>query len=343
MSRHSTDFLELEHQVGRLLEAMETAYVRARRANEGGLVFDAGPQKETFCAALSAALGHVSAESVRQDFHKYRLGRAAKGGRVPSVEKVVRLTDAASKLGWIDPLATGSGAEPLVAWCRREMARVKHVASERAAKKDATRRALAVTDAERDIDFALSGLPPERIKAVATEMLAVMTKRVQQHLLRQELSRQPDGGFLHDDVAQTNVDLGIREILMALEDEIRLWIGPEGRAQTGLVASVEAVREMVEMNLPRNRAVLEADALKLGIGSDQLKLILASFYSGAGLEPEDAIWRDELLAGYCGFRRAIELVKDRSLDHRAGGSSPRAGEPSSAHSLPGDTTKVGTR
>lgn len=312
MSRHSTDFLDLEHQVAPLLAAMEAAYLRAMRANLVGEVVDASRQPGTFYASLSTSLGPVSAESVRQDFHKYKLGRAAKGGRVPSVEKVVRLTDAASKLGWIDPLATGSGAERLVAWCRREMERLKSAASETAAKKDATRRVLAVTDAERGIDSALSRLPPEEIKRATAEMLAVMVKRVQHHLLRQELGLQPDGSFLHEDVAQINVDLAIREILAALEAEIRLWIGPEERARTGLVASVEAAREMVEMSLPRNRKVLEADALKLGIGSDQLTLILGSLHSGAGLEPDVAIRREELLAFYRRFRNAGEVVKSRA-------------------------------
>lgn len=312
MSRHSTDFLELEHQVAPLLAAMEEGYLRAVRANLDGAVIDGSPQRGTFYAALSNALGQVSAESMRQDFHKYRLGRAAKGGRVPSIEKVVRLTDAACNLGWIDPLATGSGAERLVAWCRQEMQRLKIAASEAAVKKEATRRVLAVTDAERGIDSALSGLPPGKIKAAGAQMLAVMVKRVQHHLLLQELDRQPDGSFLHEDVALTNVDLALREILVAVEDEIRLWMGPEERARTGLLASVEAAREMVEMNLPRNRKVLEADALKLGIGRDQLTLILGSLHSGAGLDPDVAIRREELLAFYRAFRNAVEMVKSRA-------------------------------
>ena len=310
MSRHSTDFRELEHRVPALVEAMEAAHVR-RRGGEPGRQSDS-PRPSTVYAALSQALGDVSAESLRQDFHKYKLGRAVKGGRVPSAAKVVRLTEAACKLGWFDPLATGSGAEPLVAWCRREMERFDSVAAERAARREATRQARAVSDAERDIDAALTALPPESVKVAATVMLAVMMKRVKHHLLRHEMDRQSDGGFLHGDIAQTNVDRSLQEILEELEDEARIFMSPDERARTGLAAAAELERELVELSLPRNRKVLEADALKLGIGRDQLKLILNCLHSGAGLEQEVARRREELLALYCGFRSTSDWLKVRS-------------------------------
>lgn len=310
MSRHSTDFRELEHRVPAWVEAMEAAHVRTLGGEPGRHSDSARPS--TVYAALSQALGDVSAESLRQDFHKYKLGRAAKGGRVPSAAKVVRLTEAACKLGWFDSLATGSGAEPLVAWCRREMERFDSVAAERAARREATRRTRAVNDAERDIDAALSALPPESVKGAATEMLAVMVKRVKHHLLRHEMDRQSDGGYLHGDVAQTNVDRSIQEILALLEDQVRISMSPDERRRTGLAAAAEVEREMVELSLPRNRKVLEADALKLGIGRDQLKLILDCLHSGAGLGQEDARRREELLALYCGFRSTSDWLKVRS-------------------------------
>ena len=309
MSRHSTDFRELEHQVSALVEAMEAGHVRVVGGEPGR---DASsPRPSTVYAVLSQALGDVSAESLRQDFHKYKLGRAAKGGRVPSAAKVVRLTEAACKLGWFDPLATGSGAEPLVSWCRREIKRFDSVASERATKREATRRTRAVNGAERDIDAALSALPPESVKGAATVMLAVMFKRVKHHLLRHEMDRQSDGGYLHGDVAQTNVDRSLQEILTKLEDEVRISMGPDERVRTGLAAAAEVEREMVELSLPRNRKVLEADALKLGIGRDQLKRILDCLHTGAGLEQEDARRREELLAMYCGFRSTSDWLKVR--------------------------------
>ena len=97
-----------------------------------------------------------------------------------------------------------------------------------------------------------------------------------------------------------------------LEDEVRISMGPDERVRTGLAAAAEVEREMVELSLPRNRKVLEADALKLGIGRDQLKLIIDGLHSGAGLEQEVARRREELLAMYCGFRSTSDWLKVRS-------------------------------
>jgi hypothetical protein len=312
MSRHSTEFQALEHQVGSLLSAIESGHKGRDRRGPKQAGSRAHVQSAALYVALSDALGSAAVESLRQDFHKYRLGRAVKGGRVPSAEKVVRLVDAASKLGWIDRKASGSGAEELVAWCRDECQRVERDAVERKRRREAMRRAQASTDAERVVDDALGVLAGAELVASANEILAITLRRVQRHLLRSELARQPDGSFLHDDIAQTNVDFAVSEILTTLSNEVQMWPGPEARATEGLLAALEAERELVNLSLPTNRSALEKEALEqLGIGRPQLERILKSLHSGAGLLREDAKAREKLLALYCGFRNVAKWTRAR--------------------------------
>ncbi len=326
MPRSSTDLLSLAPQVRLLASAIEEAGRKVKgtlRGRPRGVSAVATIEPKTVYGALARELGQTP-EAVRQELRKYK-----KGFRVSSAPKVVRLVDAAARLGWIAHDASDTGAKDLVDWCRAECERLRAQTEEADARKRARQLSSLGAKAKRFFDEVLEldakgrdrlatapGWPvPVDQPAVAAELVQVIAELACLQMSERTLHLAPlltaeSASLLRDTAHQVHRLLLETADAVESDFEAQLAHEPEGAAmELEVVERQDAERVLVQAQLPGGRSDLTERALLLGIGGSQLERILARLHTGVGLSKDDAARRVELLKAYFGFRPVAQWEK----------------------------------
>jgi len=313
MTRHRSELLAHAASVPLLVDAIEAAGKRALAAPRG--TRKAGDHSTDPVAlpvrTVHAALGHElgqSAEGLRAELHKWRPPRAlgqetAVQARVPGAKKVVRLVDAAARLGWIQADAQGSGAESLVAWCRDEVHRLEAVASDLVTRRASRARGEAVDAVDRAVSLALGKAMENQAAPLAISLMMTVAECVDSHFAAEHLPEEAAGVF--EDVAGRLHQLAQK---FAERAAMRQTVLEE------LNESTRADLLFSRTDTPAAQMRLRETALELGVGSDRLARILERLRSGKGLTEDELRRREELLAQYERPRHPSEWLKRSASD-----------------------------
>lgn len=305
MTRHSAELLAHCRLVPKLLDAIEVAGRAALAARELRTQSDFGPTDtlafppRTVHAALAQELGQTP-EALRVEMSKWR------GSRVPGAKKIVRLVDAASRLGWLDSAAAGSGAERLVAWCRDEVLRLEAAAKEVSLRQVARARGEAAGVVDTAVRGALGRVLEEQAEAVASSLVLAAAEAVETHFLAEYQPLAASRVLVDVSQRLSVVAQGLMaraEAMRREDDENRAVIVDE------LNEAERAHMLFSRTSTPEAQARLREVALRLGIGAGRLERILSRLETGVGLTADEMLRREELLDEYVRLRPPSEWIR----------------------------------
>ncbi|MBA3590221.1 hypothetical protein [Methylibium sp.] len=305
MSRNRQETLQFRPAVVALAAAIET---RGAAALAQGQLDESAVEitmrRRTVHVFLAHELGQ-SAEAVRRELRRY-----ATGNRMCGAPKCLRLVEAASKLGWIPADARGTGAEEWVRWCRIESERLDRQKAETSARSRQRRRG-ALEDRVQDLVSFLfqSSLAGEHAEDAA-RLLDVVVEATLATLLRSEQYWQPNA---EETIrrASSSIQRRLRVAKGEIQLRCRLQRDYDKVAMADLLEKLSEQEDVFQRLEREKRASLpavlasqvspsdfSAQALRLGIGRDQLHRILACLETGEGLSEDDSKRRRELIRVY---------------------------------------------
>ncbi len=304
MTRHRDELLAHAGAVPALVEAIETAGRAALSTPSMSTELAMLPYEGLAMPAttIHAALAHQleqSAEGIRVELHKW------KQSRVPGAKKVVRLVDAASRLGWISASAEGLGleVEALVAWCRDEVLRLDRAAGENAKRKAARLKGQAAEVVDRAVRHALDVALDANASDIAESLVLVAAEAVERQSWE---AHQPEAGL----VALRNASEQLRAMVVAFEARLKAYRDEESKDREKIVDeefdSLRADTVISRTASQAGQAKLKRFALRRGIGQDMLGRILDRLRTGSGLRPDELRLREELFREFEGFRDRSE-------------------------------------
>lgn len=246
----------------------------------------------TVYAALALEL-ELKPERVRQEIIKYRGGL-----RLPRPQKVVDMVDAASRLGWLDARASGTGAEQLVQWCREECSRQAANLEQRRQRRLAAAVREMVGSA---FDAAEVG---ERDDEAGTALLAELLDLIADVALEELSSRQRHWDANSSKTIRSAGSRLQKKLLAAATRVAGEWHVQQATEVSDRAAHVEEQQrlELAHAMLGRAEALgatqLGERALRQGVGKSQLERILKGIREGLPLSEGDARQARALLGGF---------------------------------------------
>ena len=330
MTRHRSELLAHAASVPLLVDAIEAAGKAALAAPSGTRHADEHSADSVTLPVrtVHAALGHElgqSAEGLRAELHKWRPPRAlgdetAARARVPGAKKVVRLVDAAARLGWIQADAQGSGAESLVAWCRDEVRRLEDVASNLIARRANRARGEAVDAIDQAVSLAMDKAFESQAAPLAVSLLLTAVESVDRYFAGEH---QPEkAADVFEDVAERLHHLA-RKLAQRAKEMHTEDAAMRQAVIEQLDESMRAELLFARTETPTAQLKLRQTALRLGIGSERLARILMHLRSGEGLTEDELKRREELLLEYEGVRAPSEWYRRSDSDSSRNATGPR--------------------
>jgi hypothetical protein len=308
MSRHSIEFIELSHLVPHLVDCIEgkgraklaqqppMSYAHEHRALQGGA---------TVYSMLALELDQ-SAEAVRQEMHKYRTA-----ARLPSASKLVRLVDAAARLGWISRQGLEERVRPLVRWCYAEDERLQTVKRKRSLKAELRTSGKLLDGVRLVVEESFRRAGPESMDDTARELLTSMAVLVGRRMAEAEVNTTPQSAAVLLKVA-SEVGALLNAASLAIEKARDALPQERRRELDAMFVGYDAERVLTLTSTEDGMLTLQQRAHELFIGDGQLSRILRHLSTGKTLGDDDLKRRDELLASCAKLRKPLKFKLDSS-------------------------------